>query len=81
MRRRLFAVIPKGLPMLLKKDAHPENWLVGSRGRIVMLDLEASAKRPRQNLASRKCAAKLYVPTEVVRRGVAPLLTAGFSCS
>jgi len=46
LRRSLAAAVPRGLPAFLKKDAHAENWLVSSRGRIVMLDLEASAKRP-----------------------------------
>jgi hypothetical protein len=36
----------RAVPMLAKKDAHPENWLVDPDGAVVMLDLEASAERP-----------------------------------
>jgi tetratricopeptide (TPR) repeat protein len=39
-------LLPPGLPYVRKKDAHPENWLVGPYGRIIMLDLEASATVP-----------------------------------
>lgn len=43
---RLRAITPTDLPLLSKKDAHPENWLVTPRGEIVMLDLEAQASLP-----------------------------------
>jgi hypothetical protein len=39
-------IIPRELPLFLKKDAHPENWLVSHRGNIVMIDLEAASKLP-----------------------------------
>lgn len=34
------------LPLLAKKDAHPENWIVDEQGRVVMIDLEASSSVP-----------------------------------
>ncbi|PYQ28400.1 MAG: hypothetical protein DMF56_16460 [Acidobacteria bacterium] len=43
---QLRGLLPSGLPLLAKKDAHPENWLVTSRREIVMLDLEATAQLP-----------------------------------
>jgi tetratricopeptide (TPR) repeat protein len=43
---QLRGLLPSGLPLLAKKDAHPENWLVTSRRDIVMLDLEATTQLP-----------------------------------
>ncbi|HQV04858.1 MULTISPECIES: hypothetical protein [unclassified Novosphingobium] len=37
-----FKLLPSDLPVSKKKDAHPENWIVDRRSRIVMIDLEAS---------------------------------------
>jgi tetratricopeptide (TPR) repeat protein len=37
---------PSNVPMLLKKDAHPENWLLSESGEIVMLDFESSTFLP-----------------------------------
>ncbi len=37
-----FDLLPSDLPVSRKKDAHPENWIVDRRSRIVMIDLEAS---------------------------------------
>lgn len=34
------------LPQLLKKDAHPENWLVDDFGKIYMIDFESSIPLP-----------------------------------
>ena len=45
-REAFRAAIPERLPLLAKKDAHPENWLVDAQGAIVMLDLEATSDRP-----------------------------------
>lgn len=39
-----FDLLPRDLPVSKKKDAHPENWIVDRRSRIVMIDLEASAQ-------------------------------------
>lgn len=38
--------LPTDLPLLAKKDAHPENWLITARHEIVMLDLEATTQLP-----------------------------------
>ena len=43
---RLRVATAADLPLLSKKDAHPENWLVTQRGEVVMLDLEAQASLP-----------------------------------
>lgn len=40
---RLF---PTSSMLLPKKDAHPENWLVNEKGKLVMLDLESTGWRP-----------------------------------
>lgn len=40
LSRTIQDVIPPSLPGLLKKDAHPENWLIDAGGNVVMLDLE-----------------------------------------
>ena len=37
---------PPELPLVRKKDAHPENWLVTRDGRVVMIDLESSRPLP-----------------------------------
>lgn len=37
--------LPHSLPLVAKKDAHPENWLMTQSG-IVMLDLESTGFRP-----------------------------------
>jgi hypothetical protein len=39
-------VIPGGLPLVGKRDAHSDNWLVTDRGRIVALDLESTSFLP-----------------------------------
>jgi hypothetical protein len=41
-----FASLIPSLPMARKCDAHPENWLVQPRGRIIMIDLEAKSHVP-----------------------------------
>jgi hypothetical protein len=46
LRNRFIDALPTGLCLLRKKDAHPENWLIGPGGEIVMMDLEASARLP-----------------------------------
>jgi hypothetical protein len=38
--------IPGSLPLLGKRDAHSDNWLVTDRGRIVALDLETTSFLP-----------------------------------
>ena len=35
-----------GVPQALKKDAHPENWLIDDRGRLSMIDFESSKFLP-----------------------------------
>jgi tetratricopeptide (TPR) repeat protein len=41
---RLFADgLPRDPLLLPRRDAHPENWLVDERGRVVLLDVESSA--------------------------------------
>ena len=50
------AIIPKATidlalelgscPQVLKKDAHPENWLIDDYGNICMIDFESSRKQP-----------------------------------
>jgi hypothetical protein len=39
--RDLAGTLAERWPLVRKKDAHPENWLVGAAGRIVMLDFES----------------------------------------
>jgi tetratricopeptide (TPR) repeat protein len=34
------------VPDALKKDAHPENWLIDERGRLAMLDFESTKRLP-----------------------------------
>lgn len=46
LAEELTSAVPVTLPSLLKKDAHPENWLVDSDANIVMLDLEANSFCP-----------------------------------
>ena len=46
LQRALASIIPRETPILRKKDAHPENWLVNDDDNIVMLDLEASGSSP-----------------------------------
>ncbi len=41
-----FDAIPAGLPLVGKRDAHTENWLLSDRGEIVALDLEAGGWLP-----------------------------------
>jgi tetratricopeptide (TPR) repeat protein len=43
---RLAAEFPSDWPLVRKKDAHPENWLRESSGRITMLDFDASRPCP-----------------------------------
>lgn len=40
------ALVPERAVGLRKKDAHPENWLVSSRGEIVLVDLESTTLLP-----------------------------------
>lgn len=44
--KALAAELQEGFPLLLKKDAHPENWLLSNAGEIVMLDFESSSSSP-----------------------------------
>jgi tetratricopeptide (TPR) repeat protein len=46
LKNILAEIFPRELPALLKKDAHPENWLVTPKGHVVMLDLEATSDLP-----------------------------------
>ena len=46
LTNELVEAVPTVQSGLLKKDAHPENWLVGAHGEIVMIDLEAGAFLP-----------------------------------
>lgn len=36
----------KNIPHALKKDAHPENWLIDEGGRLSMLDFESTKRQP-----------------------------------
>jgi hypothetical protein len=38
--------VPPGLPVLGKRDAHADNWLITETGRVVALDLQASGWLP-----------------------------------
>jgi len=38
--------VPAGLPILGKRDAHADNWLITDTGRVVALDLQASGWLP-----------------------------------
>ena len=38
--------VPPGLPVLGKRDAHADNWLITDTGRVVALDLQASGWLP-----------------------------------
>jgi tetratricopeptide (TPR) repeat protein len=46
LANRLAAEFPSDWPLVRKKDAHPENWLRESSGRITMLDFDASRPCP-----------------------------------
>ncbi len=46
LRELLVEVLPKQAIHVRKKDAHPENWLVGPRGEVALLDLESTAPLP-----------------------------------
>jgi len=46
LANRLAAEFPSDWPLVRKKDAHPENWLRVSSGRITMLDFDASRPCP-----------------------------------
>lgn len=43
---RLAGELPTNWPIVRKKDAHPENWLRGAAGRVIMLDFEATSACP-----------------------------------
>jgi tetratricopeptide (TPR) repeat protein len=43
---RLAREIPDNWAVVRKKDAHPENWLLGTGGKIIMLDFEAAKRCP-----------------------------------
>jgi hypothetical protein len=46
LSRAIQSLIPPNLPSLIKKDAHPENWLIDANENIVMLDLETQTFCP-----------------------------------
>jgi len=46
LARAVAGIIPTGFPLLRKKDAHPENWLLTAAGDIMMLDFEANDSVP-----------------------------------
>ncbi|MCI0626135.1 MAG: aminoglycoside phosphotransferase family protein [Acidobacteria bacterium] len=46
LARRLAAEFPPDWPLVRKKDAHPENWLLERSGKIIMLDFEATSPCP-----------------------------------
>lgn len=46
LRGHLVGVLPAWAATVRKKDAHPENWLVTSRGEVVLIDLESTKQLP-----------------------------------
>jgi hypothetical protein len=44
--RTAFKALLGPLPLVTKKDAHPDNWLIDQDGRVVMIDLEAQSPVP-----------------------------------
>jgi hypothetical protein len=46
LANRLASEVPTDWPLVRKKDAHPENWLRGASGEIIMLDFEAMSPCP-----------------------------------
>lgn len=46
VRAAVASCVHEPLPAVLKKDAHAENWIIDSSGKITMIDLEAVSRQP-----------------------------------
>lgn len=60
-------VLPDNIPLVLKRDAHAENWLIDNAGKIVAVDLESSRYLPIGYDLAQLIEDGLILPAEPVR--------------